>query len=57
MAVLVPAVHVFERGCADCQEGVDGRDEPGQGDLELCQDRYKQPVSLNRTAAVGQARA
>jgi hypothetical protein len=30
--------------------GVDDRDEPGQGDLELVTGRCKQPYSLNRTA-------
>ena len=55
MAGLVPATHVFEEGCVDRREGVDDRDEPGQGDLELFSDRYKQPISVNRTA-VGRAR-
>jgi hypothetical protein len=50
---LVPATHVFERGFVDGQEVVDGRDEPGQGDLKLCRARYTQPVSLNRTARTG----
>jgi HicB family len=34
VAGRVPATHVFEEGCVDSREGVDDRDEPGQGDLE-----------------------
>ena len=34
----------------DRREGVDDRDEPGQGDLELFPGLSKQPASLNRTA-------
>ena len=49
MAGRVPATHVFEEGCVDRREGVDDRDEPGQGDLELFPGLSKQPVSLNRT--------
>ena len=55
MAGLVPATHVFEEGCVDRREGVDDRDEPGQGDLELFSDRCKQPISVNRTV-MGSAR-
>jgi len=44
MAGRVPATHVFEEGCVDRREGVDDRDEPGQGDLELFSDRCKQPI-------------
>jgi hypothetical protein len=60
LAGLVPATHVFECGSIDGREGVDAhgsspwaegpRDKPGQGDLGLYRSRYKQPVSLNRTA-------
>ena len=50
MAGLAPATHVFEEDCVDRQEGVDDRDEPGQGGLELFPGQYKQPFSLNRTA-------
>jgi hypothetical protein len=32
------------------QEDVDGRVEPGQGDLWLYMDHCKQPIFLNRTA-------
>jgi len=39
----------------DRREGVDDRDEPGQGDLELFSDRCKQPISVNRTV-MGSAR-
>ena len=49
MAGRVPATHVFEEGYVDRREGVDDRDEPGQGDLELFSDRCKQPISVNRT--------
>jgi hypothetical protein len=50
VAGLAPATHVFEEDCVDRQEGVDDRDEPGQGGLELFPGQYKQPFSLNRTA-------
>jgi hypothetical protein len=56
VAGLGPATHVFEEDCVDRQEGVDDRDEPGQGDLKLFPGQYKQPISLNRTA-VGSSRA
>jgi len=29
---------------------LDGRAKPGHGDRGLCQARYKQPISLDRTA-------
>jgi hypothetical protein len=50
VAGRVPATHVFEEGCVDRREGVDDRDEPGQGGLELFRGLSKQPVSFNRTA-------
>jgi len=50
VAGRVPATHVFEEGCVDRREGVDDRDEPGQGDLELFRGLSKQPFSFNRTA-------
>jgi hypothetical protein len=46
VAGLVPATHVF-RG--NRREGVDDRDKPGQGDLELFPGHCTQPNSLNRT--------
>ena len=52
MAGPVPATHVFEEGCVDRREGVDDRDEPGQGDLELFPGLSKQPTPLNRTAVL-----
>src|SRR5437660_11131551 len=48
--------HVFEEGCVDRREGVDDRDEPGQGGLELFPGLSKQPTPLDRTA-VAQGRA
>src|ERR1700719_3660401 len=51
VAGRVPATHVFEEGYVDRREGVDDRDEPGQGDLELFLGLSKQPTPLNRTAA------
>ena len=50
VAGRVPATHVFEEGYVDRREGVDDRDEPGQGDLELFLGLSKQPTPLNRTA-------
>jgi len=47
---LDPATHVFDRGCVNCREDVDDRDEPGHGDLELFPGRFRQSISLNRTA-------
>ena len=55
VARRVPATHVLEEGYVDRREGVDDRDEPGQGDLELFLGLSKQPTPLNRTA-VGRAR-
>ena len=50
MAGLVPATHVFEGGYVDRREGVDDRDEPGQGDLEWLPGRCKQPNSCDDDA-------
>src|SRR5205814_10269550 len=52
---LVPGTHVLTAEITKAQEDVDGRVKPGQGDRRLCMDRWRQPVSLNRTA-VGQTR-
>jgi DNA-binding transcriptional LysR family regulator len=51
----------LEAEIAEAREGVDARGsspwaegpraEPGHGDLWLCRDGYKQPISVNRTAA------
>jgi hypothetical protein len=40
----------------DRREGVDDRDEPGQGDLELFLGLSKQPTPLNRTAGTSPAK-
>src|SRR5271163_3137609 len=42
---LVPGIHVLAAGIAKAQKDVDGRVKPGQGDLWLCMDRCRQPVS------------
>jgi hypothetical protein len=47
---LVPGIHALAAEIAKAQEDVDGRAKPGQGDLWLRMDRWRQPVSLNRTA-------
>jgi hypothetical protein len=47
VAGFVPATHVFEGGCVDGREGVDDRDKPGQGELELFSGCCKQPIFLN----------
>jgi hypothetical protein len=57
---LVPGIHVLAAGIIKAQEDVDAhgsspwaegpRVKPGQGDLWLCMDHCKQPISLNRTA-------
>jgi hypothetical protein len=49
-AQTFPTPIVFERDCVDRRKGVDDRDKPGQGDLGLFPRRYKQPISLSRTA-------
>ena len=46
----------LRRSYVDRRKGVDDRDEPGQGDLELFSGRCKQPVSLNRTAVAQRSR-
>jgi hypothetical protein len=51
LAGLVPAIHAFPAVHKATFEDVGGRDKPGQGDFELYRARYKQSVSLNRTAA------
>ena len=52
---LVPGIHVLATEIIKTEKDVDGRVEPGQGDLWLSMDRWRQPISLNRTA-VGRAR-
>jgi hypothetical protein len=47
---LVPGIHALAAEIAKAQEDADGRAKPGQRDLWLCMDRWRQPVSLNRTA-------
>src|SRR3954447_3425519 len=42
---LVPGTHVLTAEITKAQEDVDGRVKPGQGDLRLCMDRWRQPVS------------
>jgi phosphatidylglycerophosphatase A len=47
---LVPGIHVLETGPTEAWEGVDGRVEPGHGDLRLRQSAFLQSLLPNRTA-------